>query len=122
MRTAALGAIAMMCVGAALAQVPARVDLAAMQGWGIVVAQDAISAERCAAEEFQQLLAEASGVTLPILTATDCTASDRPDRHVCPAAQPATGPAILSAQHHTTCTPIGRPSCLAAGSSHRCVR
>ena len=44
MRTAALGAIAMMCVGAALAQVPAGVDLATMQGWDIVLAEDAIKA------------------------------------------------------------------------------
>jgi hypothetical protein len=122
MRTAALGAIAMMCVGAALAQVPAGVDLATMQGWDIVLAEDAIPTEQYAAQEFQQLFAEASGVTLPIVMATDCTASDRPDRHVCPAAQRAARPAILSAEHHTTCTPIRNSSCVVCSASHRCVR
>ncbi|MCP4640878.1 MAG: DUF4838 domain-containing protein, partial [bacterium] len=53
------------------------VDLAQMEGWDIVVATDAIPAERCAAEEFQALFQEASGEELPIVEDID-----RPDRHV----------------------------------------
>jgi len=53
------------------------VNLAAMQGWDIVVACDAIAAEQYAAQEFQRLLAEATGVEMPIVITTD-----RPDRHV----------------------------------------
>lgn len=51
-----------------LGQTPAGVNLAAMQGWDIVVAEDAIPSERYAAQEFQKLLAEACGKKLPIVT------------------------------------------------------
>ena len=53
------------------------VDLAAMQDWDIVTANDAIPSEVYAAKEFQKFFAEASGVKLPIVTA-----ADRPDGHV----------------------------------------
>ena len=43
------------------------VDLAAMQGWDIVVADDAIASEIYAAEEFQEFFSQASGVKLPIV-------------------------------------------------------
>ena len=55
----------------------AGVDLAQLGGWDIVVADDAIPSEKYAAEEFQKLFSQASGVKLPIVTAVD-----RPDRHV----------------------------------------
>ena len=54
-----------------------RVDLAAMNEWDIVVAEDAIPSERSAAEEFQEFCAQATGARLPIVSAVD-----RPDRHV----------------------------------------
>ncbi|MBN1342799.1 MAG: DUF4838 domain-containing protein [Phycisphaerae bacterium] len=57
--------IATMCL--AVGATPQGVDLAAMQGWDIVVAQDAIPSEVYAAEEFQRMFAEASGVKLPIV-------------------------------------------------------
>ena len=53
------------------------VDLASMQGWDIVIGENAIAGERYAAEEFQELLARATGVQLQIVEHTD-----RTDRHV----------------------------------------
>ena len=53
------------------------VNLAALTGWDIVIAADAIPSERYAAEECQRYLAQACGVELPIVTVVD-----RPDRHV----------------------------------------
>ena len=53
------------------------VDLAAMDDWDIVVAQDAIPSERYAAEEFQQFFEQATGSKLPIVSK-----ASRPDRHV----------------------------------------
>jgi len=55
----------------AAAESPRGVDLAQLKGWSIVVAIDAIASEIYAAEEFQQLFREASGVTLPIVHRTD---------------------------------------------------
>lgn len=71
-----LGVLVMSACGS-LAQGSQGVDLAALAGWDIVVATDAIPAEQYAAEEFQRLFAEASGVQLPIVSSTD-----RADRHV----------------------------------------
>ena len=53
------------------------VDLSSMEGWDIVVSEDALPSEVYAAEEFQSLFAEASGIRLPIVKTTD-----RADRHV----------------------------------------
>ncbi len=53
------------------------VNLAALTGWDIVVAEDALPSEVYAAEEFQRLAAEATGVRLEIVRK-----ADRPDRHV----------------------------------------
>ena len=70
---------ALICLVAcpAWAAVPRGVDLAALQGWDMVVADEAIPSEAYAAEEFQRLVGEATGVTLPVVKPTD-----RPDRHV----------------------------------------
>ncbi len=46
-------------------------------GWDVVVAADAIPSERYAADEFRRLMAQASGIELPIMADTH-----RPDRHV----------------------------------------
>lgn len=59
------------------AALPEGVDIASMQGWDIVLGEDAIASERYAAGEFQALFARATGVKLPMVTD-----SDRPDRHV----------------------------------------
>ena len=59
------------------AAVPQGVDLAAMEGWDIVIGEEAIPSESYAAEEFQRHFAAAAGHTLPIVRAID-----RPDRHV----------------------------------------
>ncbi len=69
--------IMMLCASAVSAQSQAGVDLAAMRGWDIVVAPEAIPSEQHAAEEFRDLFADSSGVELPIVTSTD-----RPDNHV----------------------------------------
>jgi len=69
--------IMMLCASAVSAQPQAGVDLAAMWGWDIVVAPEAIPSEQHAAEEFRKLFAEASGVELPLVTSTS-----RPDNHV----------------------------------------
>ncbi len=53
------------------------VNLAALEGWDIVIPEDASPSEAYAAEEFQGLTAQATGVKLEITR----TAS-RPDRHV----------------------------------------
>lgn len=57
--------------------VPEVVDLAALHGWNIVVAEDAIESELFAAEEFQRLYKRASGAELPIVHKIA-----RPNRHV----------------------------------------
>ena len=59
------------------AQTPRGVNLAAMQTWDIVVAEDALPSEKYAAEEFQELFRQASGVKLPIVRKIN-----RLDRHV----------------------------------------
>ena len=59
------------------AAVPRGVNLAALEDWDIVVAENAMPSEAYAAEEFQRHLALAAGHTLPIVTRID-----RPDRHV----------------------------------------
>ena len=56
---------------------PSGVNLAALGGWDIVVAPDAIASEVYAAEEFQKHLTLAGGPKLPIVKAVR-----RPDRHV----------------------------------------
>jgi hypothetical protein len=43
------------------------VDLTRLDGWDIVVADDAIASEMYAAEEFQEFFRQASGVKLPIV-------------------------------------------------------
>lgn len=60
------------------------VDLAAMQGWDVVVAADASPSEKYAAEEFRNFFGQASGLTLPMVSSTD-----RSDRHVFIGAGPA---------------------------------
>lgn len=57
--------------------VPQGVDLASMNGWDIVIAEDAIASEIYAAKEFQSHFELAGGVKLPIVKAID-----RPDHHV----------------------------------------
>ena len=61
----------------ATAKTPGGVDLAALKGWNIVVADDAIPGEKYAAEEFQEFFRQASGLTLPIVHQVN-----RPDRHI----------------------------------------
>jgi len=66
------------CVGCAFAAPEGRgVDLAAMQGWDIVVANDALPSEQYAAEEFQKFFGQATGASLPIVRSPE-----RADRHV----------------------------------------
>ena len=62
---------------AALADAPRGVDLAALQGWDIVVADDALPSETYAAGEFQSHFMTAAGLELPIVSTTD-----RADRHI----------------------------------------
>ena len=70
--------VALVCGAApASANAPVGVDLARLDGWDVVVAEDAIPSEKYAAEEFQQFFGEASGIKLPIVTAVD-----RLDRHI----------------------------------------
>lgn len=64
-------------VSAAWAAGPQGVNLAELEGWDIVVADEAIPSEVYAAQELQGTLKEATGVELPIVDKTD-----RPDRHV----------------------------------------
>ena len=56
---------------------PRGVDLAKIEGWDIVVADDAIAGEVYAAEEFQRFFRQAGGLTLPIVHNVN-----RPARHV----------------------------------------
>ena len=49
------------------AQQPQGVNLAEMQDWNIVIADDAIASEVYAAEEFQEFFSQASGLKLPIV-------------------------------------------------------
>ena len=53
------------------------IDLAKLDHWDIVVAEEAIASEQYAAEEFQDFFQQASGVRLPIVNETE-----RSDRHV----------------------------------------
>ena len=59
------------------ADVPQGVNLATLNGWDIVVAEDAIPSELYAAEQFQQYITQAGGPKLPIVTTTD-----RPQQHI----------------------------------------
>ena len=61
----------------AFGAVPQGVDLALLDGWDIVMADDAVSSEVYAAREFQSHFELASGIKLPIVKAA-C----RPDRHI----------------------------------------
>ena len=67
----------LLCTGANVSALPSGVDLTAMDGWDIVIAQDAPVSEVYAAEEFQQLFQKAGGSELPIVRQ-----SQRADRHV----------------------------------------
>ena len=69
----AIAWIALLPFGAVAAanDVPDGVDLRQLSGWDIVVSREAIASEIYAAEEFQQLFAQASGVKLPIVHKTD---------------------------------------------------
>ena len=53
------------------------VDLAALEGWDIAIAEDATASEAYAAGQFQHHVAAATGHTLPIVKSLQ-----RPDRHV----------------------------------------
>ncbi len=53
------------------AKTPEGLDLARLIGWDIVVADDAITSERYAAEEFQTFFKQASGLKLPIVDKID---------------------------------------------------
>ena len=60
--------VALVCGAApASANAPVGVDLAQLDGWNIVVADDAIASEIYAAEEFQEFFRQASGVKLTIV-------------------------------------------------------
>ena len=63
--------------GATFAGVPKGVDLARLDGWDIVLAEDAIPSERYAAEEMQHHVQLATGLKLPIVASVD-----QPARHV----------------------------------------
>ena len=63
--------------GASAGSVPEGVDLTALKGWDIVVAEDAIESEVFAAEEFQRFYKRAGGIELPIVHEIA-----RPNRHV----------------------------------------
>ncbi len=63
--------------GGLRAGTPQGVNLAALEGWDIVIPASAIRSVAYAAEEFQAHYEKASGVRLPIVKTTD-----RPDRHI----------------------------------------
>jgi len=77
MRCAAVVGIVALGCPTASGDEPAGVDLAAMDGWDIVVAERCSESEFHAAREFQRFFAEASGVTLPLVRN-----AQGPDRHV----------------------------------------
>ena len=77
MRCAAVVVIVALGCPTASGNEPAGVDLAAMDGWDIVVAERCSESEFHAAREFQRFFAEASGVTLPLVRN-----AQGPDRHV----------------------------------------
>ncbi len=77
MQTLAVATLITGLASVVLAAVPRGVDLARMNDWDIIVAEDALSSETYAAEEFRDHFERASGVRLAINHA-----SDRPDRHV----------------------------------------
>ena len=66
-KTVAIVALIVIFVSTLLGQSPQGVDLASLNGWDIVVADDAIASEIYAAEEFQELFRQASGLKLPIV-------------------------------------------------------
>ncbi|MCH2115697.1 MAG: hypothetical protein MK171_12400, partial [Pirellulales bacterium] len=61
----AIGLMAMLCTSLH-AKPQAGVDLARLSGWDIVLGASAIPSEQYAAEEFQRLFKQASGIRLPI--------------------------------------------------------
>ena len=61
----------------AIAKIPQGVNLAQLNGWDIVVADDAIASEKYAAQEFHEFFRRAGGVTLPIVRKIS-----RLDKHV----------------------------------------
>ncbi len=67
MRRALLLSIALLCANAALAA--PGIDPKAMNGWTIVVANDAIPSEQFAAEEFKTLFKQATGIDLAVAAA-----------------------------------------------------
>ena len=74
---AVIAAFASYLCGATVTNTAEGVDLAQLNGWNIVVADDAIASEVYAAEEFQEFFRQASGLKLPIVHKIE-----RPDRHV----------------------------------------
>lgn len=71
-RTLILGIVAGLAVAETIfADDHAGVDLAKLTGWTIVVGADAIPSESYAAEEFRSILAQASGIDLPVVTTSD---------------------------------------------------
>ncbi len=72
-----LGFLIVVCPLPSSGAAPRGVNLADLTGWDLVVDPDATPAERHAAEELRQLVAQATGVELPIVSTTD-----RPDRHL----------------------------------------
>jgi len=68
LRSFLLGFLVSLGLCATLSAEPKGVNLAAMQAWDIVVAQDAIPSETYAAEEFANHFALATGTQLPIVT------------------------------------------------------
>jgi hypothetical protein len=67
----------LLAAACAFAAVPKGVDLARLNGWDIVVAEDAIPSEVYAAKEFQSHFELASGIKLPIVKTIS-----RPDSHI----------------------------------------
>lgn len=76
-RSLLIGAALSFAATTAVAAEEKGVDLAKLGDWDIVVPADAIPSEAYAAQEFQTIFQEASGVKLPIVTTPD-----RSDRHV----------------------------------------
>ncbi len=76
-RPALISYVCWFAFGTVSGAAPQAVDLAHLEGWDIVIADDAIPSEMYAAEEFQRHVAIATGHTLPIVSRVD-----RPDRHV----------------------------------------
>ncbi len=75
-RSLSAGWVCLLVCGTTLAAPPRAVELADLDGWDIVIAEDAIASEQYAAQELQRFVALAVGHTLPIVSS-----ADREDRH-----------------------------------------